>query len=78
MKARFNLVITKDGVETSKEYTTLKEIAKDLNIEVYIASRINKITENKIKNDRPHPAHKELYEQVKIYNIKQEFNLNIN
>lgn len=75
MNFKYKLVKTTENGETEKEYKTLKEISTDLNVEIYLIRKINKITENLVKNERPHNCHKELFDKVKIYNIKKDYKL---
>jgi len=75
MNYKYLLVKTVEGQIVEKEYKTLKEIANDLNVELHIIRKINNLSENAITNERPHRCHKELYEKIKIYNIKKEYNI---
>ena len=66
--------ISENGV-VEKEYKTLKEIATDLNVEIHMIRKINKLTENQITSERPHKCHKELFDKIKIYNIKKDYKI---
>lgn len=75
MNNKYKLVLTKNGEEITTEHKTLNEISVLLNVELHIIRKINKLTEALIKNEKPHYCHKELYEKVKIYNIKKNYNI---
>ena len=75
MNNKFKLIIATENIEREKEFKTLKEISKDLNVEIHLIRKVNKLTENRANNIKPHNIYKDLYERVKIYNIKKEFNL---
>ena len=76
MNYKYRLVkISEDGQSTEKEYKTLKEISDELNVEIHMIRKINKLSENLIKSERPHNCHKELIEKLKIYNIKKDYKL---
>ena len=66
--------ISENGV-VEKEYKTLKEIATDLNVEIHMIRKINKLTENQITSERPHKCHKELFDKIKIHNIKKDYKI---
>ena len=72
MNYKYKIVKTQDGKEKIKEYKTLKEIAKDLDIEIHLVRKNNKLTEGLIKSVKPHHIHREFYDTVKIYNIKKQ------
>jgi hypothetical protein len=69
MNNKFRLIKQTDNGEVEKEYKTLKEISDDLNVEIHIIRKINKLTEGRIDSIKPHNSHKILYEKLKIYNI---------
>ncbi len=75
MSNKFRLIKKTDNGEVEKEYKTLKEISDDLNVEIHIIRKINKLTEGRIDSIKPHNSHKELYEKLKIYNIKKTYNI---
>ena len=75
MNNKFRLIKQTDNGEVEKEYKTLKEISDDLNVEIHIIRKINKLTEGRIDSIKPHNSHKELYEKLKIYNIKKTYNI---
>ena len=75
MNNKFRLIKKTDNGEVEKEYKTLKEISDDLNVEIHIIRKINKLTEGRIDFIKPHNSHKELYEKLKIYNIKKTYNI---
>ena len=75
MNNKFRLIKKTDNGEVEKEYKTLKEISDDLNVEIHIIRKINKLTEERIDSIKPHNSHKELYEKLKIYNIKKTYNI---
>ncbi len=75
MNNKFTLTMQTENGEIQREYKTLKEISDDLNIEIHIIRKINKLTENRTQSHRPHNSHKELYDKIKIYNIKKTFNI---
>ena len=75
MNNKFRLIKKTDNGEVEKEYKTLKEISDDLNVEIHIKRKINKLTEGRIDSIKPHNSHKELYEKLKIYNIKKTYNI---
>ncbi len=70
MNNKFRLIKQTDNGSVEVEYKTLKEISDDLNVEIHIIRKINKLTEGRIDSIKPHNSHKELYEKLKIYNIK--------
>ena len=45
MNNKFRLIKKTDNGEVEKEYKTLKEISDDLNVEIHIIRKINKLTE---------------------------------
>ena len=53
----------------------LKEISDELNVEIHIIRKINKLTEGRVDSIKPHNSHKELYDKLKIYNIKKTYNI---
>ena len=75
MNNKFRLIKKTDTGEVEKEYKTLKEISDDLNVEIHIIRKINRLTECRIDSIKPHNSHKELYEKLKIYNIKKTYNI---
>ncbi len=75
MNNKFRLIKKTDNGEVEKEYKTLKEISDNLNVEIHIIRKINKLTEGRIDSIKPHNSHKELYEKLKIYNIKKTYNI---
>ena len=75
MNNKFRLIKQTENGEVEKEYKTLKEISDDLNVEIHIIRKINKLTEGRIDSIKPHNSHKELYEKLKIYNIKKIYNI---
>ena len=75
MNNKFRLIKQIENGEVEKEYKTLKEISDELNIEIQIIRKINKLTEGRIDSIKPHNSHKELYEKLKIYNIKKTYNI---
>jgi hypothetical protein len=77
MNNKYKLVIlSNDGnIEREKDFKTLKEISDDLNVEIHLIRKVNKLTENRAINIKPHNTYKDLYDRVRIYNIKKEFNI---
>ncbi len=75
MNNKFRLIKQTDNGAVEIEYKTLKEISDDLNVEIHIIRKINKLTEGRIDSIKPHNSHKELYEKIKIYNIKKTYNI---
>jgi hypothetical protein len=75
MNNKFRLIKKTDNGEVEKEYKTLKEISDDLNVEIHIIRKINKLTEGRVDSIKPHNSSKELYEKLKIYNIKKTYNI---
>ena len=75
MNFKYRLVKTTDCETFEKEYKTLKEISEDLNVEIHMIRKINKLSENLIKSERPHKCHQELFDKVKIYNIKKDYKI---
>ena len=71
MNNKFRLIKSIETGEVEKEYKTLKEISDELNVEIHIIRKINKLTEGRIDSIKPHNSHKELYDKLKIYNIKK-------
>jgi hypothetical protein len=60
MNNKFRLIKKTNNGEVEKEYKTLKEISDDLNVEIHIIRKINKLTEGRIDSIKPHNSHKEL------------------
>ena len=75
MNNKFRLIKQIENGEVEKEYKTLKEISDELNVEIHIIRKINKLTEGRIDSIKPHNSHKELYDKLKIYNIKKTYNI---
>ncbi len=75
MNNKFRLIKQTDNGAVEIEYKTLKEISDDLNVEIHIIRKINKLTEGRIDSIKPHNSHKGLYEKLKIYNIKKTYNI---
>jgi len=75
MNNKFRLIKQTDNGEVEKEYKTLKEISDELNVEIHIIRKINKLTEGRVDSIKPHNSHEELYEKLKIYNIKKTYNI---
>jgi hypothetical protein len=75
MNFKYKLEIEKDGEKEISEYKTLKEISKALNIEIHLIRKINQLCENRSKSIKPHYQHRELYDKIKIYNIKKDYKI---
>ena len=75
MNNKFTLIMQTENTPIQREYKTLKEISDELNIEIHIIRKINKLTENRAQSIKPHNSHKDLYDKIKIYNIKKTFNI---
>ena len=75
MNNKFRLIKQTENGEVEKEYKTLKEISDELNVEIHIIRKINKLTEGRVDSIKPHNSHKELYDKLKIYNIKKTSNI---
>ena len=75
MNNKFRLIKQTENGEIEKQYKTLKEIADELNVEIHIIRKINKLTEGRVDSIKPHNSHKELYDKLKIYNIKKTYNI---
>lgn len=75
MNNKFTLIMQTETTPIQREYKTLKEISDELNIEIHIIRKINKLTENRVQSIKPHNSHKDLYDKIKIYNIKKTFNI---
>ena len=75
MNNKYKLLKFTDEGTIEKEYKTLKEIADELNVEIHMIRKINKLSENLIKSERPHKCHRELLEKIKIYNIKKDYKI---
>ena len=69
MNNKFRLIKQTENGEVEKEYKTLKEISDELNVEIHIIRKINKLTEGRVDSIKPHNSHKELYDKLKTYNI---------
>ena len=63
MNNKFRLIKQTENGEVEKEYKTLKEISDELNVEIHIIRKINKLTEGRVNSIKPHNSHKELYEK---------------
>jgi hypothetical protein len=72
MNNKYLLIQTTNGDEKKKEYKTLIEIANDLNVDLHIIRKINHITEGRAEHVRPHHNHKNIYETIKIHDIKKQ------
>lgn len=77
MNFKFTLKVLDESGNVTKEkvYKTLREIAKDLNIDYHQVRELNKITEGKINKKFLHSTLKELSEVIKIYDIKYKLNI---
>jgi hypothetical protein len=76
MNLRYKLEMTNDKNQTIiKDYKSLKEISKELNVEVHLIRKINQLTEERCENIKPHHIHKELYDKIKIYTLKKHYNI---
>lgn len=75
MNNKFRLIKQIENGEVQTDYKTLKEISDDLNVEIHIIRKINKLTEGRVNSIKPHNSHKELYDKLKIYNIKKTYNI---
>lgn len=71
MNYKYKLVQRRGDIEITKEYKTLKEISDALDVEIHLIRKINQLTENRVVNLKPHHIHKDIYENIKIYNIKK-------
>jgi hypothetical protein len=66
-------VVQTIGEETvTKDYKTLKDVAKDLDIEIHLVRKNNKMTEGRIESKRPHHIYRDFFDNTKIHNIKKE------
>lgn len=66
-------VVQKNGDNTiTKDYKTLKDVAQDLDIEIHLVRKNNKITEGRVESKRPHHIYRDFFDNTKIYNIKKE------
>ena len=53
MNNKFRLIKqTENGEEVEKEYKTLKEISDELNVEIHIIRKINKLTEGRVDSKK--------------------------
>ena len=75
MNNKLRLIKQIENGEVQTDYKTLKEISDDLNVEIHIIRKINKLTEGRVNSIKPHNSHKELYDKLKIYNIKKTYNI---
>ena len=75
MHNKFRLIKQTDNGAVEIEYKTLKDISIDTGDEIHIIRKINKLTEGRIDSIKPRNSHKELYEKLKIYNIKKTYNI---
>ena len=75
MNNKFRLIKQTENGAVEKEYKTLKEISDELNVKIHIIRKINKLTEGRVDSIKPHNSHKELYDKLKIYNIKKTYNI---
>lgn len=75
MNNKFKLVKFTNNGNVEKEFKTLKEISDELNVEIHLIRKINQLTEKRISSIKPHNTHKELYENLKIYNIRKTYNI---
>jgi uncharacterized protein YjaG (DUF416 family) len=75
MNNKFRLIEQTENGEVEKEYKTFKEITEELDVEINIIRKINKLTEGRINSIKPHNSHEELYDKLKIYNIKKTYNI---
>ena len=69
---KYRVVQTDGDNSLVKEYKTLKEVAKDLDIDLHLVRKNNKITEGRIESKRPHHIYRDFFNNTKIYNIKKE------
>jgi hypothetical protein len=62
-------------INNLNDLNVINNISDDLNVEIHIIRKINKLTEGRDDSIKPHNSHKELYEKLKIYNIKKTYNI---
>lgn len=72
MSMKYRVVQIDGDNNLIKEYKTLKEVAKDLDIELHLVRKNNKITEGRMESKRPHHIYRDFFNNTKIYNIKKE------
>ncbi len=71
MEFKYKLVITKDGVETTKEYKKLTDIADEMEIPIHIIRKIVLVSEGRQTNHKAHFRNRDIFESVKITEIKR-------
>jgi hypothetical protein len=73
MNNRYTLQQTnaENGEVKEMEFKTLKEISEKLSIEIHLIRKINKMSQKLIDSKRPHHLHREMYDTIKIFNIKK-------
>ena len=69
---KYRVVQTDGDNSLVKEYKTLKEVAQDLDIDLHLVRKNNKITEGRIESKRPHHIYRDFFNKTKIQNIKKE------
>ena len=76
MNLRYKLEMTNDKEQTIiKDYKSLKDISKELNVEIHLIRKINQLTEERCENIKPHHINKELYKKIKIYTLKKQYSI---
>ena len=74
MNLKYKLEMKNDKNQTIiKDYKTLKEISKELNVEIHLIRKINQLTEERCESIKPHHVHKELFDKLKIYTLKKHY-----
>lgn len=71
MEFKYKLIISKDGIETTKEYKKLTDIADEYDIPIHIIRKIVLLSEGRQSNHRAHHRNRDVFESMKITEIKR-------
>ena len=66
MNNKFRLIKQTENGEVEKEYKTLKEISDELNFEIHIIRKINKLTEGRVDSIKPHNSPACQYKDIPV------------
>lgn len=72
MEFKYKLTITKDGIETTKDYKKLTEIADEYDIPIHIIRKVVLLSEGRQDNHKAHHRNRDIFESMKITEIKRK------
>jgi hypothetical protein len=69
---------TDDKTKVEIKFKTFKEMQDRFKLDLHTLQNINGVCEGRIQKKFIHHKNKDIYDRLKIYNIKPDLNVNIN